>query len=271
MTDAPPFAELWAALRERGIDEERAFWDDRAEEFNAFVHNRAGEDSPADFLQERGALFPGAEVLDIGCGAGRHALDFAGRGARVTGLDISPLMIGHAGANARESGLNIRFITMPWEDADIEALGLERAFDLVVSVRSPAINSRETLMKMCRASRAYCFLSAFIHRDDMLLAPVAERVAPGRMLHRHVGGALYAFNILCSCGICPGFYRRGATWSREIGREEAVELWAGALGPHLADAGMRVEDLPALLPAADGNGRLCRTIRAETAWIFWKI
>jgi SAM-dependent methyltransferase len=236
------------------------------------ARNREAADDAAiaDFLQERGALFPGAEVLDIGCGAGRHALSFASRGARVTGLDISPRMIGYAEANARAAGLDMRFITMPWEDADIGRLDFARSFDLVVSVRSPAVNSLETLMKMGRASRSYCFLSAFIHRDDMLLAPVAERLTPGRMPHRHRGGALYAFNLLYAHGFYPDFYRRSAEWNREIGRKEALALCAQAFGPYLADGGTTKEALSGLLPV-DDHGKLHRTVKAETAWMFWNV
>jgi SAM-dependent methyltransferase len=271
--DAALFAERWAALRERDADAERAFWDGRADEFNELVRvgDGPGDESPVDFLLERGAVFPGASVLDVGCGTGRHALRFAAYGARVVGLDLSPRMIGHAEANALAAGLDLRFVVMPWETADIDVLGFAGAFDLAVAVRSPAICSLETLRALCRVSRGYCFLSAFIHRDDMLLAPLAERFAPGRMPHRHKGGALYAFNILRLLGYRPELRRRDAEWTRMITREEALALCARAFGSYFGDAGTARNAFAALLPADDGDGMLRRTVRAETAWMLWKV
>src|SRR5690348_18263129 len=39
---------------------------------------------------------PGLRVLDVGCGAGRHAAALEQAGARVTGLDLSMCLLGHA-------------------------------------------------------------------------------------------------------------------------------------------------------------------------------
>lgn len=43
-------------------------------------------------------LAPGASVLDVACGAGRHMKWFAGRGHAVTGVDRSPEAVEAAGA-----------------------------------------------------------------------------------------------------------------------------------------------------------------------------
>jgi SAM-dependent methyltransferase len=39
-------------------------------------------------------------VLDVGCGTGAHAIDLAGRGYRVTGVDLSPAMLERAAQKA---------------------------------------------------------------------------------------------------------------------------------------------------------------------------
>lgn len=44
-------------------------------------------------------------ILDIACGAGRHLLAFAKRGAKVTGIDLSDVLLG----NARERFRNVGF------------------------------------------------------------------------------------------------------------------------------------------------------------------
>ena len=41
--------------------------------------------SEVDFLVEELAILPGGSILDLGCGTGRHAIEFASRGYKVTG------------------------------------------------------------------------------------------------------------------------------------------------------------------------------------------
>ncbi|MGE3175610.1 MAG: class I SAM-dependent methyltransferase [Planctomycetota bacterium] len=45
------------------------------------------------------------DVLDLGCGTGRHALRLSAAGARVTGIDLSPGMLARARAEAARRGL----------------------------------------------------------------------------------------------------------------------------------------------------------------------
>jgi SAM-dependent methyltransferase len=49
-------------------------------------------------------------VLDAGCGTGEHALFFAARGHRVTGIDFVPEAIRRARAKAAERGLSVDFL-----------------------------------------------------------------------------------------------------------------------------------------------------------------
>jgi 2-polyprenyl-3-methyl-5-hydroxy-6-metoxy-1,4-benzoquinol methylase len=75
-------------------------WDAVAAEYEAWIARReqAGiADDPimARLLDLLGEL-DGRTVLDAGCGEGFLARVLAGRGARVTGVDLSPRLIGAA-------------------------------------------------------------------------------------------------------------------------------------------------------------------------------
>ncbi|XVH32073.1 class I SAM-dependent methyltransferase [Haloferacaceae archaeon DSL9] len=65
-------------------------------------YDRDGDTKPSNAYLERPAItsllpdLTGARVLDAGCGAGHLASELAGRGATVTGLDISRRMLAHA-------------------------------------------------------------------------------------------------------------------------------------------------------------------------------
>lgn len=57
------------------------------------------------FLKDKD--FNSISVLDVGAGNGRHALELAGRGAKVTAIEISPTALNLAEKEAKERKLNI--------------------------------------------------------------------------------------------------------------------------------------------------------------------
>jgi len=78
----------------------------------------------ADFLEKHLRLEPGSRVLDVPCGAGRHATELAARGYRLTGVDISADFLDAARASALE-----RNVTVDWRQAEMRDLPWESEFD----------------------------------------------------------------------------------------------------------------------------------------------
>lgn len=62
-----------------------------------------------NFFERVLALSPGARLLDIPCGGGRHSIEFARRGHIVTGFDISTEFLAIARANAVTSAVTVDF------------------------------------------------------------------------------------------------------------------------------------------------------------------
>jgi 2-polyprenyl-3-methyl-5-hydroxy-6-metoxy-1,4-benzoquinol methylase len=73
----------------------------------------------------------GGTALDAGCGVGRWARILAARGARVTGVDLSPTMIGQARRRAIVDGVsgNCRFRV-----GDLGTFTMGERFDFVIGV-----------------------------------------------------------------------------------------------------------------------------------------
>jgi SAM-dependent methyltransferase len=91
----------------------------------------------------------GAEVLDVGCGYGRHAIELVQRGLNVTGLDLSlPLLI-RAADEAQRRALSVNFV-----HADMREMPFDRKFD-----------------------GAYSMLTSFGYFDEDANLKVAEGVA----------------------------------------------------------------------------------------------
>jgi SAM-dependent methyltransferase len=67
-------------------------------------------------------------VLDLGCGTGRVALDLAGRGFDVTGIDSDPELVAALRERARERRLAVDAVV-----ADARSFDLGRTFALVIS------------------------------------------------------------------------------------------------------------------------------------------
>ena len=81
--------------------------------------------SEAEGFVARMALESGARVLDIACGTGNVTIPLARRGARVTGLDMTPNLLEEARARAAREGLSIRFDegfaeTLPYPDGSFD-------------------------------------------------------------------------------------------------------------------------------------------------------
>jgi SAM-dependent methyltransferase len=114
---SPPLAIDPDRLRrdhEAWLTRSRAAWDARAERWDAHAEaNAQAADREADLDRVWTALRlrPEARVLDAGCGSGQLALALAVRGARMTGVDLSPEMIRLARHHADECGLIVTWRT----------------------------------------------------------------------------------------------------------------------------------------------------------------
>lgn len=92
-----------------------------------YVHR----DTPAEVDALERILHPrkDARILDVGCGAGRHALELAKRGYEVTGVDLSEPLLEEARKAARQAHLKANFVR-----GDIRQLRYTRTFDAAINM-----------------------------------------------------------------------------------------------------------------------------------------
>ncbi|WP_338693837.1 HemK2/MTQ2 family protein methyltransferase [Streptomyces sp. Q6] len=125
---------------------------------------------------DREPLAPGAEVLDIGTGSGAVALAAAGRGARVTAVDISWRAVFTARLNARLARLPLRVLR-----GDLLAPVAGRTFDLVLA-NPPYVPAPSSRLPSRGPSRAWD-----AGRDGRL---VLDRICHGAPALLRPGGRL---------------------------------------------------------------------------------
>ncbi len=115
-----------------GLDQVRAEWDAAADTFDLEADHGLLDPAARDAWQRvMRSLLPStpARVADLGCGTGTLAVLLAEDGHDVTGLDVSPRMIGRARAKALAAGAPARFAI---GDASRPALS-PGSFDVVLA------------------------------------------------------------------------------------------------------------------------------------------
>ena len=178
----------------------QGFFDSHAEIYdsNVFTGNTLAE---VDFLVEHLGLAPGAAILDVGCGTGRHSVELARRGFAVTGLDLSGEMLARARARAEEAG-----VVVEWVQGDATRFDLGQRFDAAI----------------CLCEGAFGLLSA---ADDPWDQPLAILSNISRALRPGAPVALTALSAV-------GMFRRWSDDDVAAGRfDPATSVETSAMAP----------------------------------------
>jgi SAM-dependent methyltransferase len=130
----------------------------------------------AEFVINAMNLAPGAQVLDLGCGYGRHAMELAARGFHVVGLDLSTPLLVRGGEEAHRRGLTINFVR-----GDMRELDFENQFDGVYCLFSTFgyfddETNKKTLQNVARALKPGGKMLIEILNRDYVIADLPTRV-----------------------------------------------------------------------------------------------
>ena len=203
-----------------------------------------GTEQEVDVLVECLGLAPGARILDVGCGPGRHAHALGRRGFEVVGVDISERFV----ALAREQAPAAAAVT--FERADARALRFDAEFDAVISLCQGAFGLT------AGGAGPAGVAGAPLDPDRTVLEGMARSLRPGGRLALSAFSAYFQVRFL---GAADSFdAERGVNHERTAVRNEAgvevqAELWTTCFTPRelrlMAEAaGLRPDDVWSVTP-----------------------
>ena len=101
-----------------------------------FTQGTIGE---CDFLEKELNYDRSLEIIDVGCGTGRHTIELTKRGYSVTGIDLSEAQLRRAKEKAKEQNLQIEFFRH-----DARDLPFDHQFDVAIMLCEGAFPLMET-------------------------------------------------------------------------------------------------------------------------------
>ncbi len=101
-----------------------------------FTQGTIGE---CNFIEKEIDFNKSLKIIDIGCGTGRHSIELARRGYKVTGIDLSESQLARAKEKAKAQNLQIDF-----QKHDARKLPFKNEYDLAIMLCEGAFSLMET-------------------------------------------------------------------------------------------------------------------------------
>lgn len=98
-----------------------------------------GTMNEVDFIEKEINFKKDVRILDVGCGTGRHSIELAKRGYKVTGIDLSADQLKRAKEKADAACVTVEFL-----QKDARSLNFKDEFELVIMICEGAFPLMET-------------------------------------------------------------------------------------------------------------------------------
>lgn len=207
-----------------------------------------GTVNEVSFLIDALGLESPSRILDVGCGPGRHALEFGRRGHEIVGVDISERFVAIAGAAADlEPGLSHR---VRFERIDARTLTFDSEFDVVLS--------------LCQGGFGLVGRTEDGEADDQILLGMSRALRPGGSMVVSAFSAYFQLRHLESgdtFDAATGVNHERTEVRDGNGRTADADLWTTCFTPRelrllVERVGLTVEQLWSVTPGDYGRHQL---------------
>jgi SAM-dependent methyltransferase len=213
-------------MKKNGIDPTRSF-DQKAKTFNEQSFSEEGRKRTKrimNWLEGQGVRFENASILDIGAASGVFSVPFAEQGARVTAVETSPPQIEFLRENISSfTEDQVRILSVPFEDIDVEAESWNQAFDFVFVSMCPIIHNWESVEKVLQCARKFCYISLPVIPGEHSLLNEIWPLVTGQPFNAQQPEMGYLLHLLYLKGYAYESLITRETKTKEVSREVALQ------------------------------------------------
>ena len=225
------------------------------------------------FWTDEGMLFPGARVLDIGCGVGKYGTYLAELGYDVTLTDISAEMLRHAEENMAKYHTPWAVYRCDFHEATGEESVFSGGFDLAISTMSPAIHDADTVRKMSTMTRGFCFLARFYSWEqpfrDRLMRELG--IEPRSVFNDLQGDCSSMIQAVSEAGFVPQVRYVDYNWADPRSPEQMADYMKRYYFSEYENGDELARRILLLARNhADVNDMVTDNVNTRVAWIWWK-
>lgn len=228
-------------MRKNGVDLARSF-DSKAKIFNEQSFSEEGKKRSRrimNWIEGQGVRFENATILDVGAASGVFTVPFAERGARITAVETSPPLVELLERNTAQYADRVTIVPRPFEEIDSAAQGWTQAFDLVFVSMSPVVYNWESVEKLLRYARKYCYISMPVIPNEHSLVNEIWPLVTGRAYESKPTGIGYFLHLLFLKGYAYETLISRESKTKEMSREAALQEALTWLGHHRLPADER--------------------------------
>lgn len=253
----------------------RETWNRMADNYQAVFRLGLNEYNTAllHFWQEEKMLFPGARVLDIGCGVGKYGTYLAKLGYDVTLTDISDEMLRHAERNMAPFSTPWAVYRCDFNEVTGQEEVFAKGFDLTISTMSPAIHDAQTVLKMSSMTHGWCFIARFYDWEQPFRNQLMEKIGftPKQQHNDFKNDCAAMVQMVSEAGYVPMVKYVDYNWSDARTPEEMAEYMSKRFFDGEEDiARLRTKTMHAAQMLADKNGNVHDNVNTKVSWIYWK-
>lgn len=279
-TDYNYFSELWE-YKSKTNHHTTEKWDARAKDWaielsenSCFQQsNRERVLATTAYLRQNDLLQPGDTVIDIGCGPGRFAVEFAHSVKEVYASDISQNMIDLAKKYAQRQHIdNMTYMVNDFTTLNVQEMNWNRKFDLVFTSITPAIGTLAGLEKINSMSCGHVFNSCYIYQSDSLEKSIAHEVfhteTAAKRAHSHWYYAL--FNLLWLQGYFPltHYFKQDRTETLDC--NDMLIRYYTRLFEHVDDIDKQ-NKIASFLSSHSKDNQIVRNTQHHYGWLLWNV
>lgn len=222
------------------------------------------------FLMDKGMLYPGCRVIDVGCGIGKYGTYFAAMGCDVTLTDIAPGMLELAKRNMSAFDTPWTALECDFQQVDAAHPVFAKRFDLGFSTMCPAVHDVPTVKKLSGMVDGFCFITHFVKWEEPLRKRFFEKAGleleeDMNRFSAHIEGLRQAVS---DAGYIPQIKYVPYNWCDERSAEEAADYLLKRVNAEVSNE-IRERAISAAAELCDERGVFVDEVKTTVAWLWW--